>query len=175
MTIPAAVNRSLDAIFERRAANLAARRAAGAVAPTVDLLAFNVGGTRCAIELSELAEVLPYRGATTVPGVDRSLLGVINVRGDIAVVVDLRRILDVDAATESTAGYVLMLRGRERRVGLRVDGIDEVRRLDAASPLTPAGAGAVAGAKRVKALTSDAVLVLDVAAMLAHLGVAAAA
>src|SRR5262245_40897225 len=88
----------LEAVYRRRAAQLARRQGELSAKKTFPALVFGLGSERYAIELSELAEVLPYRTATPVPGVSPSLLGVINLRGAIRAIADLRRILEIEAA-----------------------------------------------------------------------------
>lgn len=165
----------LDEIYRRRAAQLAARhQATGPAAATIPALAFGLDTERYAIVLAELAEVLPYRGATAVPGAPAAMLGVINVRGKICGVVDLRRVLTLPPADPSAGGYVLVLRANDRSLGLRVDTLDHVQALDAATILAAgsvATGDVVARSRFVKALTADAVSLIDPSAVLSHLGV----
>ena len=119
--------RAVDEVYRRRARQLAERPADRAdAATTTAVLVFTLGTERYGIELTDLAEVLPYRGCTAVPGTPAALLGVINVRGDIRPVADLRGVPELRAADASAGGYVVMLRqegggrteGRHHRPGL---------------------------------------------------------
>lgn len=160
---------TLEQVYQRRARQLAERPAAETESATLGVLVFALGTERYAIELSHLSEVLPHRECTAVPGAPPALLGVINVRGDIQPVVDLRRLLDLAPGTLTT-GYVLMLRDQDRQIGIRVDNVEEVRQIDPAR-LTTADGTAIAGARFVKALTADTVMLLDARAALAQLGI----
>ena len=163
------LDRTLEHVYQRRAGHLARRRAAQPVAHTVPALVFGLGAERYAIELSELAEVLPFRGCTAVPGGPSSLLGVMNIRGEIRCLGDLRRILGMESAeTTDDTGYVVMLRHHGRTVGFKVDTVENVREIDP-THLAAAGNTPLAGARFVKALTADGVIVVDARAAIAHL------
>ena len=82
------------------------------------VLICRLGSERYAIELKELAEVVPFRDCTPVPGGSPVFLGVINLRAVLRPVVDLHRVLAGKAGGES--GFVVMLK---RQTGLRVDEI----------------------------------------------------
>jgi purine-binding chemotaxis protein CheW len=157
----------LDEVYRRRARQLAERPADEHASATSAVLVFRVGAERYGLELADLAEVFAYHGCTVVPGASPALLGVINVRGEIRCVVDLRRLLQVSADSDSASGYVAMLRRQGGRIGLRIDGIDEVRRIDPAD-LRPVTGGTMPapGSRFVKAVTADAVILIDATAPL---------
>ena len=165
--------RAIDEVYRRRAEQLARRQGGDAASTTLAVLVFGLGTERYGIELSALAEVLPYRGCTAIPGAPPALLGVMNVRGDIRAVADLRRLLELPPADDRANGYVVMLRQQERAVGLRIETIDEVRQVDPAQ-LVPVGSGAapIPGSRFAKALTADTVILLDAHAALSSLGLA---
>jgi purine-binding chemotaxis protein CheW len=165
--------RTIEEVYRRRARQLAERPADQTASATKAVLVFNLGPERYGIALSELAEVLPYRGCTAVPGTPAALLGVINLRGDIRPVADLRRLLDLTPADDSTAGYVVMLRQQGGSVGLKVDAIDQVCPIDQAQLLPGRdGAAPIPGSRLVKALTADGVILIDTGAALSGLGLA---
>jgi purine-binding chemotaxis protein CheW len=160
---------TIDEVYRRRALQLAQRQAGGTVSKTFPVLVFRLGQEQYAIELSELAEVFAYSGCTQVPGAPPVIAGVINRRGEIGAVVNLRRILDLQ--TEDPAiGYVLMLRRHGAVLGFKVDRIEQVREIDP-SQLISSGDGTtpLAHSAFVKGLTADTLILIDVAAALSHL------
>jgi purine-binding chemotaxis protein CheW len=163
---------AIDDVYRRRASQLAERKAAGPGLSTCAVLVFGLGAERYAIELSELAEVFPYRGCTAVPGAPPALIGVLNVRGEIRSVVDLRRVLELPPCDDSTTGYVLMLRQPGRAVGFKVDRVDHVRQIDPAELVSANDAKSVPGSRFVKALTADTLILIDTTATLSSLGLA---
>jgi purine-binding chemotaxis protein CheW len=158
-----------EAVFRRRAAELAGRRArVRADAGAVQVLTFALGAERYALPLADLAGLLPLAGCTPVPGGPPELLGVLNVRGTIRSVLDLGRLLGLSGREAAEGGYVLLLRREGGEAGLRVDQVD---RIIAVSPgqlgVPPEGdAGPAAGL--VKGLTPDGLALLDAQAILAH-------
>jgi len=162
--------RVIDEVYRRRARQLAERPAADVVSTTFGVLVFGLGAERYGLELSALSEVLPYRGCTEVPGTPAALLGVMNVRGDIRAVADLRRILELAPGETGAAGYVVMVRQQDRVIGLRVDTLEEVRQVDPAELVSGDRGARIPGSRFVKALTADTVILIDTHAVLSGLG-----
>jgi len=133
----------IQAVFRRRAAQLARNQIQTASrTPPISVLIFFlqaevsqsevVQSERFAIRLQELAEVLPFRQCTPVPGTPPEYLGVISRHGELHPVVDLARIVTQTVSAETkTPGFVLMLRQPGRRIGLRVDRVEGLREIAA--------------------------------------------
>jgi chemotaxis signal transduction protein len=120
----------LEAVFRRRAAHLARSQAQiTALAPPVPALLFLLQSERYAIRLQELAEVLPFRQCTPVPGAPPGLLGVMSRRGELRPVLDLAQI--IHRVEERSPGFLLMLRQPGRQIGLRVDRTEGLQELAA--------------------------------------------
>ena len=100
-------------------------------APTGQYLAFSLADAVYAVELPRVREILEFSRPTLVPGSPHFLRGVINVRGGVVPVVDLRLKLGVHAAPETkqtctvivevTAGW-----GEPVRLGLIVDTVNDI-------------------------------------------------
>lgn len=108
--------------FRRRAVQLAQRPPADRPTSKIPSLIFRIAQERYAIPLKELAEVLPFRGCTGVPGSSPQFLGVINLRGELRPVIDLARLLSTSSPSDS--GAILMLR---RSAALKVDAVEDLR------------------------------------------------
>ena len=128
-----------------------------------ELLLFRVGGEHFAAELpaiDEAVEISEMRALPEMPGV---MLGLVRVRGRMTVLYSPARALGVPTREAAVA---LLVRGRERRIGLAVDDVDDVLRVDlAAITEPPAGEDDV-----VLGMTRrgrDLVAILDVAALVA--------
>jgi purine-binding chemotaxis protein CheW len=122
------------AAYRRRAAQLAIAGGTTGVEPpeaAAAVLIFSLGQERFAIELHELAEVLPLVLCMPVPGAAAGILGVINLRGELRPIVDLRRLIMRSEDEDANSGFVLLLQRRGRELGLRVDrvaGLGEIAR-----------------------------------------------
>jgi purine-binding chemotaxis protein CheW len=112
-----------------------------------------------------VVEVRRLTDLTPLPGAPPHTVGVVNVRGEILVVFDLRPLLG-RARTELTPqARVLVLGGGKAEFGLLVDRADEVRPLPADEVLPPAGR-AGGGLGCLLGVTADGVAVLDGGALL---------
>lgn len=173
----AASKRSLEsssaqaaAEFDRRALRLAHRARSLRRDDTVPLLVFRVGPDRHALELAALAEVQALERYAPVPGSPPEILGVLNVRGEVRLLADLGRLLGLpDPPERPTLSYLLLVKGPGTlRVAMRVDQLNEIRRIPAAElAAPPTGAGDLP-TRFVRAVTPDKLILLDASALLAH-------
>lgn len=127
---------------------------------------FHLGEESYAIQTYYIREVVRLTEWTPVPGAPDFLLGVINLRGEILAVFDLRRLLGVPvfAATDHTR--VLVLGGDRAEYGIWADGVHEVRALRTDDVLTPPASLAGPGREWIRGVTDDALIVLDGAVLL---------
>ena len=70
------------------------------------LLSFRLGNERCALPLSLVDRVEEYGSAVNLPQGDDSLAGVVQIKGEVAPVLDMRQMLGVDA--RETSAYVVV-------------------------------------------------------------------
>ncbi|HEU0013693.1 MAG TPA: chemotaxis protein CheW [Longimicrobium sp.] len=100
-----------------------------AAVPQVQLVTFRVGGQEFGLDVFSVQEILPWRGVTAVPRAPAFVEGVLDVRGSVVPVVDLRRRFElVDPAHDEDTRIVLVEYGGDR-LGLVVDAVTEVLRV----------------------------------------------
>jgi len=91
---------------------------------------FRLGGEGYALEVMRVQEVLDMQDLTEVPGGPRFLLGVINLRGHVVPVYDLRMSFGLPKDTKQTrAPCVLIVEstlGNDQITGLLVDRVSDV-------------------------------------------------
>lgn len=119
----------IEEAYRQRARRLAARVETQPESPGVPALICLVANEYYAIELQHLAEVLPFQRPTPVPGSDPQYLGVINLRGEVRAVLDVAVARGLSGNQSGDRGFILMLRRPHQGIGLRVDGIEELREL----------------------------------------------
>lgn len=95
-----------------------------------ELLVFWVGDEEYAIDILEIQELIKLPLVTPVPRTADSVLGIISLRGTIVPVLDLSRILKLGARPVTRATRVLVLRAGGDPVGLMVDRVTSVVRVD---------------------------------------------
>jgi len=116
--------------YRQRAVRLAnTKTSRTAVSPGLPVIIFRLARERYAIELKDLAEVLPFTRCTPVPGAPPQFLGVINLRGELRGVLDLSQLLALPESESAKSGFILMLRRSGLGVGLKVDSIEELHEI----------------------------------------------
>jgi purine-binding chemotaxis protein CheW len=117
----------IESAYHERAVRLAKRQVEhGRVSVALPVLVFRLAQERYAIELKDVAEVIPFTRCTPVPGAPPQFAGVISLRGELRAVLDLGRLLAVSESTDSDSRFVLMLRRQGQEIGLKVDRIEEL-------------------------------------------------
>lgn len=124
------------------------------VEPQVDYLAFRLGPERYAVKVEEVREILKVQGLTEIPRGAPNLLGVMDLRGTITPVYDVKVRLQLAERAPKLAGpaaechplprsaRVLVLARLEEPAGVLVDEVFSVVRLRPSSiEQPPAGVG----------------------------------
>jgi purine-binding chemotaxis protein CheW len=150
-----------QAILDERARRLAAPIGDAANATQAELLevaTFTLSGEQYAIETRYVREIVPLADFTPVPRSPNSLFGVVNLRGEVLAVFDLRPLLGLGQGSISDLFRVIVL-GRERaEFGVLADAVDDVRMLPADLFDLP---GSDDQHRYVRGVTTEALAVLD--------------
>ena len=101
------------------------------MADVLQLVSFNLGSEEFGVDIGMVQEIVRMPEITRVPRTPDFVEGVVNLRGKIIPVVDLRKRfrLPVSENTKSTRIIIVTMNGRT--VGMIVDGVSEVRRISA--------------------------------------------
>ncbi|MHB8876580.1 MAG: chemotaxis protein CheW [Myxococcaceae bacterium] len=119
---------------------------ATAQGPGVQLCAFCLGSEEYVIDIMRIEEILQLQKVTPVPRAPSFVEGVVNLRGVIVPVVDLRKRLSSGPPRPRLKPKLLVCRIGRRRVGLMVDGVTEVVRVQK-SDIKPAPGLSTQGSK----------------------------
>lgn len=92
----------------------------------LQLISFSLGGEDYAIELMYLQEVLKNQSVIRVPGSPFYLKGILNLRGKIVTIVDLRKRLGFPDQEEQNLMRIIIVLVKERSIGLLVDEVNEI-------------------------------------------------
>ena len=114
----------MEAVFQKRANILARPRVEKVKEDKERLLVFSLGEEHYALKLEELSEVLPYKNYTKIPNSDKLICGVINVRGELYSVVDLKGLLGLNSRDENDKGFVIIL--KNNKLGLKADRLEHI-------------------------------------------------
>jgi purine-binding chemotaxis protein CheW len=91
----------------------------------MDLLVFETAGRRYALPLAEVREVVRAVAITPLPGAPAAVEGVVNVRGELVPVMDVRLREQLPPKELDPREYLLSANAGGRTVAVRVDGIGE--------------------------------------------------
>lgn len=91
-------------------------------------MVFRLAAGTYGIELDAVREIIPYRGATRLPGAPPHVAGLVNVRGAIVTVIDLGALLEGSPSARERSSVMLVEHGA-KVVGTAVDEVLDVRRV----------------------------------------------
>lgn len=133
---------------------------------TLELVEFQLAAERYGIESVFVREVYPLKQLTPVPCTPPFVRGIINVRGQIVTVVDLKRFFDLPQQGLSDLNRVLILHAPGMALGLLADAIIGVRQVAAAGLQPTLSTLTDARASYLRGITADRLVVLDAARLL---------
>lgn len=156
-----------EAILAARAKAIA-EPAAGAESGErdIDVLEFRLGPETYAIETAQVLEVHAMKDYTPIPCTPAFVLGILNVRGRIFSVLDLRTFFGIPVEGITELNKAILLKGEGMEFGILADSILSVGRLplSACRPPLPTHTG-IRG-KYLKCITGKGVIVLDAVKLL---------
>jgi purine-binding chemotaxis protein CheW len=96
------------------------------LAPEISYCSFQLGDFLFGVETGRVQEVLRGFSVTPVPLAPVWVAGLINLRGQVVTVLDLKGRLGLAGNTEGAPPFCVILKDREEWIGLPVDGIGDV-------------------------------------------------
>lgn len=93
-------------------------------------VSFMLDGECFGVDVLQVREVLNRPEMTSVPGANRFCVGVINLRGRILTVMDLRQLLGLQDFNADNSEHLLVVEHRGRMIGLIVDSVGDVVNLN---------------------------------------------
>lgn len=95
----------------------------------VQLVAFYLQNEEFAIDIQKVREVLRMTHVTPLPQSAEFIEGVINIRGEVIPVIDLRKRFQLPEKEETPQTRIIIVEIKDNQVGLIVDSVTEVLRL----------------------------------------------
>lgn len=94
-----------------------------------ELLTFTLGREEYGIDILKVQEIRGYESVTTIANAPEFIKGVINLRGIIVPVVDMRIKFNLGSVTYNETTVVIVLNVANRVIGMVVDGVSDVTTL----------------------------------------------
>jgi purine-binding chemotaxis protein CheW len=108
----------------------AAPAASVAGAGVKQFISFRIGGEEYAIDIMAVREIKGWTETTSLPNQPQYILGVMNLRGTIVPVFDLRRRFGMGVTEASRLHVVIIVAVLDRIVGLLVDAVSDILTID---------------------------------------------
>ncbi len=99
----------------------------------IQLVVFDLAGEFYGVDIGDVREIIRMQGITRIPGAPRFVEGVINLRGKVVPVLDLRKRLNRQVKDQTKDSRIVVVSFDGKDVGVIVDGVNEVLRIPLAS------------------------------------------
>jgi purine-binding chemotaxis protein CheW len=107
------------------------------------VVVFDVAKESYAVHIARVQEIIRLQQITVIPGAPESIEGVINLRGKVIPVLDLRKRFRLEATEHTRSSRIVVVEINDQTIGLIVDGVSEVLRVpsDSIEPPSPLVSG----------------------------------
>ena len=154
--------REKGAILKARARVLAREaEEAGAAREFLDIIEFSLAAETYGIESAFVREVYPLKDFTSLPGTPHFVLGIVNVRGQILSVIDLKKFFNLPGKGLGQLNKVIIIRNDRMEFGILADAVLDARPvpLETIQSAPPTVTGI--GAEYLKGVTGGRMIILD--------------
>ncbi len=93
---------------------------------TDEIILFTIGEIFCGLDIKKIREIKRYTGITRIHGAPSEVKGVINLRGEIVTVLDIRTRFGNAALEFNGNERIVIVPFREETIGILVDFVDDV-------------------------------------------------
>jgi purine-binding chemotaxis protein CheW len=157
-----------------------ARTAGPANTPRHEYLTFRLGAEEYGVDILRVQEIRSYDPVTRIANAPGFIKGVVNLRGNIVPIVDMRVRLQLGEAGYDATTVVIILNVGSRTVGMVVDGVSDVVALDADALRPPPEFGGALDTRYITglgALDERMLILIDIESLISEdiLNIAAAA
>lgn len=96
---------------------------------TIQVIVFNLGEERYGVEISQVKEIILPTQITRIPNMPDFVEGVLNLRGQIAAIINLRKRLGKEPKKNDENTRIIVVEYNNATIGMMVDSVSEVRYL----------------------------------------------
>jgi purine-binding chemotaxis protein CheW len=154
-------------ILKVRAQALArASEAAEAGGEYIEVLEFSLAQEGYAVETLHVRDVYPLEQLTPLPCTPAFVLGIVNLRGEILSVIDIKKFFDLPEKGLTNLNKVIVLESATMRFGILADAIAGTRRIPVASIQRSLPTLTGIREQYLKGVTPDRTTILDAEALL---------
>lgn len=149
-------------LLRARAQALAVEKKDGAAQNEfIEIVVFRLASETYGIESTFIREVYPLKDFTMLPGTPSFVLGIVNVRGQIISVVDLKKFFNLPEKGLGELNKVIIIRNERMEFGIMADIIHGTRSISIEEVQTPPVSTGGIGAGYLKGVTNNHIIILD--------------
>jgi purine-binding chemotaxis protein CheW len=156
-----------QATLAARARALAQEDAAQATGDHLQVIEFSLAHERYGFEYRFVREVYPLRDYCPLPGTPPFVLGLVNVRGRLLSIMDLKQLYDLPSQGITDLNKLILLEAGDMSLAVLADAVLGVRSVPAQALHAPLPTLAGLRAEFLRGLTDDRLIVLDAERLLA--------
>ena len=119
-----------------------------------EYLSFILSDEQYALDITSVKEIRGYEKVTPIANAPSHIKGVLNLRGDIVPIIDLRIKFNIPNPTYNAFTIVIMLHVHSRVIGIVVDGVSDVVRLTEEEVRPPPDFGVAFDSRFLKGLAT---------------------
>ena len=93
------------------------------------LVVFNLAGEHYGVDIATVREIIQMQSVTRVPGSASFVEGLINLRGVVIPVMDLRQRFGLESAEHDSSTRIMVIQCQKQDIGMIVDSVTEVLRI----------------------------------------------
>ena len=138
-------------------------------------LTFMLGGEEFGIDILQVQEIKGWGSVTKIPNMPEYILGVINLRGTIVPIMDLRKRFNLPKAEYNTTTVIIVCKANDenhqRTVGMVVDAVSEVYDMSEKSMQATPDFGSNIDAEFIKGLANiddKMIILMNVDKLISH-------
>jgi purine-binding chemotaxis protein CheW len=132
----------------------------------VEVTEFRFGKETYAFASTSVREVFSPKGITPLPGTPSFILGIVNVRGRILPVIDIKPLFGLPSPPKQALSKVIIIHTEGMEVGLLAHTIIGVRAISMLAVHPPLPTLAESHSRYVRGVTNDGTILLDAASLL---------
>ena len=137
------------------------------------LVVFSLGKECYGVDISIVREIIQLQPVTKVPGTPYSVEGMINLRGSVIPIVDLRKRFKLHSTSNDKDTRIVVVNCNKQDTGIIVDSVEEVLRIPVDSIEPPSTIVTGEKAKHLRGivkLSQKLIILLDMDEVLARVG-----
>jgi purine-binding chemotaxis protein CheW len=153
-------------ILRRRAQRVSQRSQESEAATRVEVLQVRMGGERYALPVEAVLAVYEHSDITPLPGAPEHIAGMVNLRGNLMVVLNPAAMLNIPASQGSDNHTLIIVTNQEFSVALCVQETGDVTAIDRDHLATPSGLVENVASTHLTGILPDGTSLLNVVSLL---------